>query len=154
MVSLIRPRPKGAAVDRRDIIELLATLDDAEFQAVADEARGHSLISLGELVLEGLAPDIGSLAKKLGDAVVIDDVGRRCCTRDTARGLFTARAEQIAQQKAENRRQREEFNARREHLRAQREERQQATARDGASRTTSFPPPNWEPTARVRGWDK
>lgn len=85
----LRTRPTEAPpVGRRDIVQVLAALDDDEFRAVADEARGTSLIPLAELVLEGLGPDVGSLAQRFADAVVIDDVGRRCVTRDTARRLF------------------------------------------------------------------
>lgn len=60
------------------------------------------LVTLAELVAEGFGqsmfapPSIDYLAGQLGDAVVLDDIGRRCVTRETARQLFTERAQQQA----------------------------------------------------------
>lgn len=88
MVMRLKARPAETLVGRRDIVQLLASLDDDEFQVLVDEARGQSLVPIAQLVLERLAPDVGTLAARLGDAVVVDDVGRRCVTRDTARRLF------------------------------------------------------------------
>ncbi len=62
------------------------------------------LITLAELTVEGFGdgmfggPNIDTLAEQLGDDVVLDDIGRRCCTRDTARRLFTERAEAHARE--------------------------------------------------------
>ncbi|MDO0977183.1 hypothetical protein [Mycolicibacterium frederiksbergense] len=67
---------------------MLAALSEDEWQALADEARAESLIPLAHLVIEGLAPDMGALAARLDGRVVVDDVGRRCCTRIAARELF------------------------------------------------------------------
>jgi hypothetical protein len=61
------------------------------------------LVTLAELAAEGFGYDsqyvksprdaIQVLAAQLADAVVVDDLGRQCVTRDTARGLFAERAE-------------------------------------------------------------
>jgi hypothetical protein len=61
------------------------------------------LVTLAELCAEGFGWDgayvatprdaIDSLAKRLDGEVVLDDIGRRCVTRSTARGLFTERDE-------------------------------------------------------------
>lgn len=81
--------------DRREVIRVLAAMDDAEFRAVADEARGASLVPLAELVIEGIAATVQDLLDQCGDLVVIDDVGRRCVTRDTARTLLARETEAI-----------------------------------------------------------
>lgn len=75
-----------------DLVKRVAVLDEVELRELLDKAQGASLVSLAELVIEGLALDVRSLAKKLGDRVVRDDIGRRCCTRDTARELFEEKA--------------------------------------------------------------
>lgn len=49
------------------------------------------LVPLGALVAEGLADTVDALAKRIGDDVFLDDVGLRCCTRETARALFAER---------------------------------------------------------------
>jgi hypothetical protein len=61
------------------------------------------LIPLAELCAEGFGWDgpyvttpkdaIDALAHQLGDNVILDDIGRRCVTRSTARRMFTERAE-------------------------------------------------------------
>lgn len=92
MAMRLRPKPTEAEVGRRDLVQVLAAMDDDEFRAVADEARGASLIPLAELVLEGLARDVGALVARIGaGAVVVDDIGRPCMTREVARGLITQR---------------------------------------------------------------
>lgn len=88
MAMRLKARPTETAVGRRDIVQVLASLDDEEFRSLVDEARGPGLVPLAELVIEGVGPDVGSLARRFADAVVIDDVGRRCVTRDAARRLF------------------------------------------------------------------
>ena len=61
------------------------------------------LVTLVDLAAEGLgdgayvttlkgAADV--LAARLGDRVTLDDLGRRCVSRETARGLFAEREEQ------------------------------------------------------------
>ncbi|OHU48901.1 hypothetical protein [Mycobacteroides chelonae] len=71
----------------------VAVLDEDELRELLDRSQGRSLVSLAELVIEGLSADVRSLAKKIGgDRVVLDDVGRRCCTRDVARELFEEKA--------------------------------------------------------------
>ena len=91
------PRLKPRVGDRREVIRVLAAMDDDEYQHVLDEARGHALIPLAHLVIEGLAESIDELAGKLSDgAVVVDDVGRRSTTRDIARQLFEDRAKRQA----------------------------------------------------------
>jgi hypothetical protein len=61
------------------------------------------LVTLAELCAEGFAWDdayvrtprdaVEVLARRFGGEVVFDDVGRRCVTRSTARGLFAERDE-------------------------------------------------------------
>lgn len=130
-------------MERRDIVQLLAALDDAEFRALVDDARGQSLVPLAELVIEGLGPDIGYLSERLGDAVVVDDIGRQCVSRIEARNLFVARAERIREEKERLRREVEEHKAARE-----------ARARWRASRPRDMQmdPPDFEPGAAfIRG---
>lgn len=92
------PRLKPRVGDRREVIRVLAALNDDEYQHVLDEARGQALIPLAHLVVEGLAQSIDELAGNLpDDAVLIDDVGRRSTTRDVARQLFEDRAKQQAE---------------------------------------------------------
>jgi hypothetical protein len=65
------------------------------------------LVTLAELVAEGFGasvhsgPTIHHLAAQLGDDVVLDDLGRQCVSRDTARRLFTERAAQQERQRAQ-----------------------------------------------------
>jgi hypothetical protein len=75
-----------------DLVKRVAVLNEDELRSLLDEAQGASRIPLAELVIEGLSADVCSLAKRLGDLVVLDDIGRRCCTRDTARRLFEEKA--------------------------------------------------------------
>ena len=49
------------------------------------------MIPLPHLVIEGLADSIDVLAGRRDD-VALDDFGRRCTTREMARGLFAQRA--------------------------------------------------------------
>jgi len=67
----------------------------------------ENLIPLAELVAEGFAENIAALANRLDGSVFLDDIGRRCTTRDIARGMFVERA---AEQEALQR-QREEMAA-------------------------------------------
>ena len=66
-----------------------------------------TLVTLAELVAEGFGafvhsgPNIDALANQLGDDVVLDDIGRRCVKRDTARRLFAERAEQQERARAQ-----------------------------------------------------
>lgn len=140
MVMRLKARPTETPVGRRDIVQVLASLDDDEFRALVDEARGQSLIPITELVLERLAPDVGTLAARLGDAVVTDDIGRQCVTRETARELFAAEAQRIAERKAEIRRANEENKELREARRAQFLAVQEAASRGQYSPP---PPPDW-----------
>jgi hypothetical protein len=71
------------------------------------ETSPCGLVPLAALVGEGLAATIDELADRLGEVVVLDDIGRRSCTRETARRLFAADAEAKAEMEALWRRQRE-----------------------------------------------
>jgi antitoxin component of MazEF toxin-antitoxin module len=74
------------------------------------------LVTLADLAAEGFGygspyvttprDAIDALAHQLGDHVTVDDVGRRCVTRETARRMFTERAE-AAQRQREARERRE-----------------------------------------------
>lgn len=57
-------------------------------------------VPLAHLVLEGLAATVDELADRLGPGVLVDDVGRRCTTRETARCLFAEKAEAEEQREA------------------------------------------------------
>lgn len=81
-------QPEAPVEAHADLVRAVAALDEAEWQALADASRQESLIPLAHLVIEGLAPNIYALEKKLGDEVVTDDIGRRCISRGTARRLF------------------------------------------------------------------
>ena len=87
----LKTKPTETPVGRRDIVQVLAALDDTEFRSVLDEARGTALVPLAELVIEGIAPSISDLCARCGGAVVLDDVGRKCVTRETARSLLSHR---------------------------------------------------------------
>lgn len=89
MAMRLKLKPSEVSpVGRRDIVQVLAALEDAELRALLDEARSGSLIPLAELVLEGLAPSVCALADRLGEgALRYDDIGRPCTTREVARGL-------------------------------------------------------------------
>lgn len=80
---------------------------------------------------------VDHLAQILGDMVILDDLGRRCCTRETARDLFAEKAAE-AQRAAEKRRaaiaKRGEPNPVRERVKAIQESR-----RDGLY----VEPPEW-----------
>lgn len=43
MVTKLGLRPRETPVTRRDLVHVLAALDDDEFDALVDEARGSSL---------------------------------------------------------------------------------------------------------------
>lgn len=91
-MAILRTRESRERRVDPDLVRKVAVLDEDELRSLLDEAQGTSIVPLAELVLEGLAQDIGTLAKRLGDLVVLDDIGRRCCTRDTARELFKVKA--------------------------------------------------------------
>jgi uncharacterized membrane protein YqiK len=77
------------------------------------------LVTLAELAAEGFGPwdspytkgsrdVIEALARQLDGVVVLDDIGRRCVTRETARALFAERAEtERRQREAQERREAE-----------------------------------------------
>ena len=71
------------------------------------ETMPPDLIPLSHLVLEGLAESIDQLADRLED-VVVDDIGMRCTTRETARRLIAEKAEAEKQREALWRRQQEQ----------------------------------------------
>lgn len=57
------------------------------------------LVSLAELAIELTNGDIDGLARQISaDAIQLDDIGRRCVSRSTARRLFTERAERKAKE--------------------------------------------------------
>lgn len=98
MTILIRPNGRTPKLDRPELVSVLSVLDETEFRAIVDEARGPELVPLAELLVEGIVPDattVDRLATKLGDAVLVDDIGRRGVTRDTARALFTEHAARV-----------------------------------------------------------
>lgn len=92
MVIRLQAKPAETPVGRREVVQVLAALDDDEFRSVLDEARGAALVPLAELVVEGVASSISELRNRCRGAVVLDDVGRQCVTRETARALFGHRA--------------------------------------------------------------
>jgi hypothetical protein len=83
------------------------TVIEAAVQSERVEPTG--LVTLGELAGEGFGWDglfirtpkdaVDVLVRHLGGLVVFDDIGRRCVTRDTARGLFAERATAERQQR-------------------------------------------------------
>ena len=81
---------------------MLGMRSPAETVAEVVDPTG-SLVTLVELAAEGFgdgpyvttlkdAADV--LAARLGDRVTLDDLGRRCVSREVARGLFSEREEQ------------------------------------------------------------
>jgi hypothetical protein len=73
-------------------------------EAVAEIVDPPELVTLAELAAEGFGPwdspytkgprdVIEALARQLDGVVVLDDIERRCVTRETARALFAERAE-------------------------------------------------------------
>jgi hypothetical protein len=77
-----------------------------------DPTDPTDLVALSELAAEGFGWDnvrtprdaIDVLAAQLNGEVVLDDLGRRCVTRETARRLFTDRAAlEVRQQEARER---------------------------------------------------
>jgi hypothetical protein len=77
-------------------------------EPTAQTSPHPDLIPLSHLVLEGLAATIDELADRLGEEVVlVDDIGRRCTTRETARRLLAEHAEAKAEMEAHWRRERE-----------------------------------------------
>ena len=56
---------------------------------------------MNDLIPLATLSELGSvdqLTCQLGDDVQIDDIGRRCCTRERARRLFTERTAALAEQ--------------------------------------------------------
>jgi len=75
-------------------------------EPTAQASPPPDLIPLSHLVLEGLPETIDQLADRLDD-VLVDDIGRRCTTRDTARRLLAEKAAEEERAQALWRRQRE-----------------------------------------------
>ena len=79
-----------------------------------DDDDTADLIPVASLIIEGLGSDspyitspraaVDALAAQVGDAVVLDSVGRRCVTRATAQQLFAAQAEAEQRQREAHRR--------------------------------------------------
>lgn len=69
-------------------------------------------IPLSLLVLEGVADSVDALAARLDGAVVLDDVGIRCVSRQSARWLIAEKVEAEASQRAHRRRQQGELTRR------------------------------------------
>jgi hypothetical protein len=68
----------------------------------SEQVEPAGLVTLAELVAEGFGEGpyvrtsrdaIDTLARQLDGEVIIDDIGRRCVARSTARRLFTERAD-------------------------------------------------------------
>jgi hypothetical protein len=88
-------------------------------EAVAEIVDPPELVTLAELAAEGFGPwdspytkgprdVIEALARQLDGVVVLDDIERRCVTRETARALFAERAEaERRQREAQERREAE-----------------------------------------------
>lgn len=90
-------RHKEEKVMKRTVIEAAVQQLDP-----VDPAEPAGLVPLGALAAEGLGwgehtrtpkDAVDTLARRLGELVVLDDIGRRCVSRDTARALFAERAE-------------------------------------------------------------
>ena len=79
--------------------------------AVVEVTPPNDLIPLAHLVLEGLAEGVDQLADSLDD-VLLDDIGRRCTTRETARRLFTEAAEAEERRRVSWRAQQEQLTRR------------------------------------------
>ena len=122
----------------------------------ASEFDLDQIVPLSVLALEGFGGgSIDHLAKILGDdMVLLDDLGRRCCTRETARALFTTRAEKREAEIERNRLARENRapNPIRERVRAIQD------SQDGIEPTgdalsdikTADTEKNWERAAAIR----
>jgi hypothetical protein len=88
-------------------------------EAVTETADLAELVTLAELAAEGFgygSPFVNSpkdavdaLERQLDGVVVLDDLGRRCTDRDTARGLFAERAEAERRQREAQQRHEEEL---------------------------------------------
>jgi hypothetical protein len=82
----------------------------AEVTEVTETVDPAELVALGELSAEGFgwgsvhvrtpSDAIAELAHRLDGEVVLDDLGRRCVSREVARRLLTERAESEARQRA------------------------------------------------------
>lgn len=70
-------------------------------------------------------PTVDRLADRLGDQVIVDDAGLRCCTRATARRLYDAREGRREAQRQATRQARQQPNPLRERIRAQQEHQRQ-----------------------------
>jgi hypothetical protein len=92
----------------------------AEANAEGTPADPAGLVTLAELAAEGFGPwdspytkssrdVIEALARQLDGEVVLDDLGRRCVSRETARRLFAERAEAERRQREAWRRHEEEL---------------------------------------------
>jgi hypothetical protein len=88
-------------------------------EAVTETVDPAELVTLAELAAEGFGPwdspytkgtrdVIEALARQL-DGVVLDDIGRRCVTRETSRALFAERAEAERRQREARQRHEEEL---------------------------------------------
>jgi hypothetical protein len=94
------------------------TVADAA-EAVAETVNPAELVTLAELAAEGFgygSPFVNSpkdavdaLERQLDGVVVLDDLGRRCTDRDTARRLFAERAAAEERQRVERQRREEEL---------------------------------------------
>jgi hypothetical protein len=88
-------------------------------EAVAETVDPAELFTLAELAAEGFgygSPFVNSpkdavdaLERQLDGVVVLDDLGRRCVTRDRARGLFAERAEAERRQREAQQRHEDEL---------------------------------------------
>jgi hypothetical protein len=110
-------------------------------------------VPLAELVIEGFGGgSLDQLAKILNDMVVLDDLGRRCCTRETARALFTARVEKRAADAERQLAEREKSNPTRDRVRAiQRQQSHiEATGNALADIKTADTHKNWDRAAAIR----
>jgi len=83
--------PPMVAITPDALARALAVLTDDEFDDIIEKARGPRLVTLAELIMEGLGRSAYDLQKRLGDEVMTDDIGRDAVTRDTARRLFAER---------------------------------------------------------------
>jgi hypothetical protein len=94
-------------------------IPNTDLPAPPDITDPAELVPLAELAVEGFgyggpyvvtpkdAADV--LARDLGDEVTLDDIGRRCVSREVARRLFTERAETERRQREAQQRHEEEL---------------------------------------------
>ncbi|MFE3441654.1 hypothetical protein ACFXNW_01325 [Nocardia sp. NPDC059180] len=129
---------------------LAANDTDADHPMPDPTPRTEQPVTLAELVAEGFGQaSIDTLAAQLpADEVLVDDIGRRCVTRTTARRLFTERAEADTAARKRAEQYRAEATERGRAERAARRQRQAALDKARADRGLEggmvYAPSEWE----------